>query len=305
MVPSLIVTKVVLHNWQGYHGTAKFNFEGASGRSSAFIYADNTVGKTAFWEAFQFVLFGRVERRNMTRQYKPIIAEDSGDHPLLNTDEFGKVGSHFFVEVFFSHDGSDYRLYRGFKPRFENRPIERANDLIPDVALENLSERGTNRHIANEDRWIKENILLDRLSKFFLFDGERLEEYEDLMTNDDDIDLRSDIEDIIRTPILSEGAAAFNKSESRFRVAQGKATAVIDKNKKRAKEFEKLSKNLKQSQESLKKLQEEMEGYQKKVEEIDQWLREHNNTKEAVIRLDGIKKEIATAEKAEKRFRKE
>ncbi len=301
----MIVTKVVLHNWQGYHGTAEFNFDGASGRSSAFIYADNTVGKTAFWEAFQFVLFGTVERRNMTRVYKPIIAENSGDHPLLNTDEYGKVGSSFFVEVFFSHEGSKYRLYRSYKSRFENKPVKRPNDLRQDVILENLNERGDGRHIANEKRWIRENILPERLSKFFLFDGERLEEYEDLMADDDDIDLRADIEDIIRTPILSEGAMAFNKSSSRFRVKQGQADAAIQKNQKKAKEFEKLSKDLKGAENSLKKLKAKKSDFLKQVEEIDQWLRENNNTKEAVIRLDGIKKEIANAEKAEDGFRKD
>jgi DNA sulfur modification protein DndD len=302
-VDSLIVTKVKLHNWQGYHGTSEFNFHGTTDKTSAFIYADNTVGKTAFWEAFQFALYGVVERRGMPNTFRPMIKEDSGDHPLLNTDEFGKVGAKFFVEVHFSHDGSNYRLYRGMKPRFENTPVKLPNHLLPDVNLENRSEMGANRHISNEDRWIKENILPNRLSKFFLFDGERLEEYEDLMTKDEDIDLRNDIDNIIRTPILSEGVSTFKKSESRFRVKQGKAQAAIEQNKKRVKEFEKLSKHLKEAEASLKKLRAEKKDLQKKVDEIEQWLRDNDKTKEAAIRLDGIKSQIENAKKAEKGFR--
>ena len=301
----MIIKKVVLHNWQGYYGTCEFNFDGSAGRSSGFIYADNTIGKTAFWEAFQFVLFGRVERRKMPKVYKPIIAEDSGDYPLLNTDEYGKVGARFFVEVFFSHDGSEYRLYRGYKPRFQNKPVTLANDLVPDISLENLSERGNERHVTPEDRWIKENILPDRLSKFFLFDGERLEEYEDLMEDEEDIDLRTDIENIIRIPILSEGVRAFNTSSSRFGVLQAKAKNSLDKNKERAKTFDLLSKELKESEESLKKLLAEKEEFEKQLGEVDQWLLDNNKTKEAVIKLEAIKEKIRDGRKAESGFRKD
>lgn len=304
-VIEMIVTKVKLHNWQGYFGTSEFDFDGESNLTSSFIYADNTMGKSAFWEAFHFALYGKVERRNRPGQYKPYIAENSGDYPLLNVDQYGKIGAHLYVEVFFKHDGDDYRLYRSLIPRFENREITKPNDLKFDVSLENLSKMGSERNIQNEDRWIKENILPERLAKFFLFDGERLEEYEDLMTKDQDIDLRRDIEDILRTPILTEGFETLKRTEARFRTQFGKAKVEIDKNQEKAKRFDKIKQEMDKLKKSREKLLEEKKKWQKELDEIDQWLLDNDKTKEAAINLTNIKENIERSSKAEEEYRKD
>ena len=192
-------------NWQGYFGEKEFSFNGTGEKSSSIIYAENTFGKSAFWEAIHFALYGKVEIRRRKKTYRPVIAKNSILAPMMNTDLFGTSGAHFYVELLFTHRESEYKLYRGYKPRYDTTPVKKPNDLVMDISLENLSKRGSDRHIANEDRWIEENLLPKRLAKFFLFDGERLEEYEDLMTKDQDIILRKDIRDIIRTPILYEG----------------------------------------------------------------------------------------------------
>lgn len=299
----MIVTKITLHNWQGYYGTWDFNFAGTYDKSSSFIYADNTAGKTAFWEAFQFALYGRVERRRNKGKFKPPLAQDSGDHPLLNTDVFGEVGAGLYVELHFSHDECEYRLYRGYKPKYEGFAPTKSSHIEQDLMLENLSKRGNERHIADQDRWIKENILPERLSKFFLFDGERLEEYEDLMTKDEDIDLRDDIENIIRTPVLSTGNTAFRRLENSFRQEVGKALVENEKNAKRKKMYQKISKDLDEARKSQKSLLNERKRLDGQSKEIEEWLLDNDKTKEASIRLEAIKTEIEDTEKAILGFR--
>ena len=55
------------------------------------------------------------------------------------------------------------------------------------------------------------NILPEKLSRFFMFDGERAKEYRDLfMDAGHDVELRGLIEDILRFPILTQGAGDFS-----------------------------------------------------------------------------------------------
>jgi len=299
------LTKLVLFNWQGYHGKKEFNFDGENGKSSSFIYAQNTYGKSAFWEAFHFALYGRVEIRRLRNTYRPVLGRESALAPMMNTDIYGTSGATFYVELFFTHKSSEYRLYRAFKPRYETSPVRAVNDLIPDVSLENLSVLGGDRYIANEDRWIEENLLPNRLAKFFLFDGERLEEYEDLMRKDEDIDLRNDIRDIIRTPIFKEGNRILKSSEARFGVKEGHEIVAQDKDKKLRLEFDKLTKEIDEARTSKEKVDKEKEGFKKELDTLENWLINEDKTKEASIKLEALKTEISDATEAIKGFKED
>jgi len=279
----LIIEHLTLFNWQGYYGKYKFNFKGTGGRSSAFIYADNTVGKSAFWEAVAFVLYGRVVKRRQPEQTKPFVKEHSGEHPLMNTDLYGQKGSYFGVELSFSHRDSQYRLYRGFKPKFDNKPVTLSTDLKEDLVLENESERGNDRFVKDVNTWIEQNILPHRLSKFFLFDGERLEDYEDLMRKDEDLRLRADIEDILRSPILREGQNQFKYSMHRFQTERGKANLEAQKNKKKKALYTMKEKDHISVKSELKAVTTEIKGYTNEIEEINDWLEENDRSKEAAI----------------------
>ena len=301
----MIIEKVTLCNWQGYHGNHEFNFKGSGGRYNSFIYADNTVGKTAFWEAISFVLFGRVKRRRGVNQYRPFIAENSGDYPLMNTDEWGKPGANFHVELFFSHEGVNYRLFRGYIPKIENRPVRNPNDMKQELELENLDSRaGRERFIEDANRWIGEKILPERLAKFFLFDGERLEEYEDLMRRDDDILLRDDIENIIRSPILREGRDHLRLAKSRFHSLHGEANVNATKDRGKRKQFQDLTKEIGELEKRQKELQKEIHGYSDEIGEVEDWLADNDETKTAAVQIQELKKLKQAHESAIKASRK-
>ena len=200
---------------RGYYGKAKFDFRGTGDKSSAFIYAENSYGKSAFWEGIYFALYGEVPVRN-ANAVKPVIEKDSADLPLLNVDLYGVVDAHFLVELEFEHEGDPYRLRRGYEPKMKNKKIHEFRQLKPFVTLENLAEIGSGKYLRDEDNWIENNILPRRLAKFFLFDGERLEEYEALMTKEENVSLRDDIEEILRTPVIKMGLNAFRSATHHF-----------------------------------------------------------------------------------------
>ena len=212
----------------------------------------------------EFALYGRVRKRNNRTNSNHSCQNRSSDKPLLNTDAFNEGNSDFGVEIFFSHEGAKYRLLRRYHPKFSNKKAEKLSDLVLQLELQNLEDDTGDRFEKNPNRWINENILPERLSKFFLFDAERLEEYEELMDSDRvDVRLKEDIENIIRSPILKNGAHVFKKLSKKYFSNYDSEYAKNLKNEKERKRHLELTEQVK----NLKAARLELESEQKSWKE--------------------------------------
>jgi len=285
----MIINSIEFKNWQGYFGTQKFSFDGTGERNSGFILGDNTVGKTAFWEGVMFALYDHVPRRKNPNKFKPYIAKNSSQHPLMNIDLFGKKGASFSVTLAFTHEGKKYTLQRGYCPKYENRPVNSESDLKPDSFLSNDSISGPGKYIEDDKRWINENILPERLVKFFLFDGEKLEEYEELMEKEEDLQLRRDIEDIIRTPILKNGEKQFTRMKHKYKSDLSAEKMEKAKNKSEIAKRKTIEKEIKDLQEARNTNKKEINSYEEKIAEIEEWLLNNDTVRDAVIQLSAAK----------------
>ena len=123
------------------------------------------------------------------------------------------------------------------------------------------------------------------------------------MRKDEDIDLRNDIRDIIRTPIFKEGNRILKSSEARFGVKEGHEIVAQDKDKKLRLEFDKLTKNIDEARTSKKKVDKEKEGFQIELDDLENWLLNEDKTKEASIKLEALKTEINDVKDAIKGFK--
>ena len=301
----MIINSIEFKNWQGYFGTHKFVFNGTGERNGGFILGDNTVGKTAFWEGVMFALYDHVPRRKNPNKFKPYVAKDSSHHPLMNIDLFGKKGASFSVTLVFSHEGKKYTLQRGYSPKYDNRPVISESDLKPDSFLSNDTVSGPEKYIVDDKKWINENILPERLAKFFLFDGEKLEEYEELMEKEEDLQLRRDIEDIIRTPILKEGEDQFTRMKNKYKSDLAIEKTEKDKNKKEIIARKKLEKVINDLREAKKTNMEEISSYEEKIGEIEEWLLNNDTVRDAAIQLSAAKEKQEMNKKVIKGLRED
>ncbi|MDA9183031.1 AAA family ATPase [Candidatus Poseidoniaceae archaeon] len=288
------LSKVILKNWQGYYGSDHiFNF-GNDGSCSSIVYGENSHGKTAFWEAIEFALYGKVRKRKQKNKFKLYIAEEAGELPLLNIDAFEEGDCDFSVEIFFSHNLKQYRLLRRYLPKYKNVKARLLNDLKLQLELENLNDDTDSRFIKKENMWIEENILPYRLSKFFLFDAERLEEYQDLMDKDQvNVALKEDIEAIIRTPILKTGSQIFSRLERSYVSQYNKEYESNLKDKKAREDHEKLKKDISNLDKAIEKLEEQKEKWNRQIDENKNWLKDNDKSKEASIQIENFKERIS------------
>ena len=300
----MIITSIELHNWQPYYGfgqkgKTRVNFKGKSGKKNIIFYGQNTNGKTAFWEAIQFSFFGRVNKRRSSGirdgNFKPLVADSTDFEPLLNVSAWDEGNCNFGVVLEFNHEGDDFRLERFYQPRTGVRLARRDSEMELHLTLRNLSK---NKYIKNEQTFLN-NILPEKLSRFFMFDGERAKEYRDLfMDAGHDVELRGLIEDILRFPILTQGAGDFRDISKECSKEITKYVKTASKDATLIKHLEKLEGIIEQNTTFRDQFKNKLDEKSERLSQLNNWLKNNDKGKEALVQEEMYSKLVEDLEDA-------
>ncbi len=155
---------IELNNFRQYKGVQKVNFSVDNEKNITLLLGDNLTGKTTLIQAFNWCFYETLELPNKK------------DIPNQQKVNEMKVGEHITtsVKIEFIHEGLDYIIERKYKYRKtkESNEVESGLDLKPD---KNFSfTKVIDGNIV--DVYEKElgSIFPVELSRYFLFDGERL-----------------------------------------------------------------------------------------------------------------------------------
>lgn len=163
-----------------------------SGDGVVVIYGENMRGKTTLLNAIRYAFFGKVLGRGRRERHI---------HVLSNRERAAQGKFGFSVTLWFDFNGEVYELYRGHTPLVE-RP-QSDGDYRPEILLKRgrdvLNQQDRDRALAQIFPW--------EISRFFLFDGELLQEYEELILNESETgrQISKEIERILGVPILKAG----------------------------------------------------------------------------------------------------
>jgi DNA sulfur modification protein DndD len=158
------------------------------------VYGENMRGKTSLLNAIRYALFGTVlGRGSRARRLATITNRD-----LASGGKFG-----FSVVLVFDFAGKEYELVRTC------RPVVLMPSRDEDYVQEVLLRRGNRPLGPQEVEKELHQILPFEVSRFFLFDGELLQEYEELLFNESEagVKISAAIERILGVPILKQGRA--------------------------------------------------------------------------------------------------
>lgn len=188
--------KITVENFGPFKNPTTINFQERDGIS--IVWGWNGRGKTTLLNAFNFVLNGTVKDRDGNVDNFLSFINESG------IDE-GKYT--FKVTLDLEGNGKDYRIVRSIA-LVPGVMIPRANSDLYTVLQ--VNESGNILSSADSEHFVKK-IMTKDISRFFLFDGEMLTEYEELL-NENSIrrgSIKNSIEQILGMPILT-----FGKSDS-------------------------------------------------------------------------------------------
>ena len=188
------------------------------------VYGENMRGKTSLLNAVRFAFYGTVVGRG---------SRERRLHAITNRDlaAAGKFG--FSVALAFESDGEAYELVRECRPT-RSTPTDDSHYEV-DLLL-----RQGSRVLGPQQRdSVLGRVLPAQVSRFFLFDGELLQEYEELLHDDSEAGrtISESIERILGVPILKrarahltaladEAAAAAAKEASRSKQTEAFGTGL-------------------------------------------------------------------------------
>lgn len=158
------------------------------------VYGENMRGKTSLLNAVRYAFYGTVLGRG-SRQRRL--------HSISNRDRAAEGKYGFSVSLGFVSDGEEFELVRECVP---------TRDVPSDDAhyRQELLLRQGSRILGPQERdAVLARVLPAQVSRFFLFDGELLQEYEELLHDESEAGrtISESIERILGVPILKRGRA--------------------------------------------------------------------------------------------------
>ena len=199
-----------LKDFGAFKGEQSFSLPDAEGVTV--FYGENMRGKTTLLNAFRFALFGKILGRGRRAV---------SFHDMVNWEARNDGTQSFEVQLTMVHAGAEYRLTRTCRPKIGTGNPTGHEDYVTDYYL----ERGGHILPAQQAALELERILPEQIARFFLFDGELLQEYEDLLHGDTDMGpkISQAIERILGLPTLTKSRdslkAALDRAEKRVALA--------------------------------------------------------------------------------------
>jgi DNA sulfur modification protein DndD len=195
-----------VENFGPFKGHQQIKFSAQDGVTV--IYGENMRGKTSLLNAIRFAFFGKVIGRG---------TKSASLQKVGNWEEAARGKYGFQVQLEFRHEDHSYKLTRTCHLKKGISTPAGDDDYVVDYFIErNGSTLGPQQAEAELKR-----ILPEKISRFFLFDGELLQEYEDLLSSETDMgrSISEAIEKILGVPVLTSTRATLQilkeKSEHR------------------------------------------------------------------------------------------
>lgn len=205
-----------IKNFGPFKGEQSIDFGKQNGVT--IIWGDNGRGKTTLLNVFRYALFGHIKDRR-----------GSGTNFLtLSNIEAVEEGNYGFTVALRMRNGDDsYTLTRAVRLREDVRTPKANEDFIEECFLK---KNGSILSVTERDRELA-LLMPPDIARFFLFDGELLQEYEALLddTSNDGRLIKDSIEKILGMPVLTNGFADIHSLVSEYITAKNKA-AQNDKN---------------------------------------------------------------------------
>ncbi len=188
------VLTLSMSNFMPYKGEHSVDFPTDPGLNVMVVFGDNMRGKTSLLNALRWVFYGRALGRHL---------HEIPLHELLNKDAAFEGDFTMEVRVRYEADGHFYDLRRRASRREHVAIPARPEDMVVECSLQKDSMVVAGNQVEMEiNRYVPEQV-----SRFFLFDGELLQEYETLLIEGSEQGqrIKGAIEQVLGVPTLVHG----------------------------------------------------------------------------------------------------
>ncbi|HEY3355363.1 MAG TPA: AAA family ATPase [Polyangia bacterium] len=254
------------------------------------VYGNNMRGKTSLMNAVFYAFFGVVRDRHL--RPRPLAKATNRDNA-----KDGRYG--FTVSLAFSYEGDEYELVRTARPVVA-RPV---ND--EDFTSRPYLKRNGDPLGPDEQEHLLRTILPADVARFFLFDGELLSQYEELLIDESQTgrQISEAIEKILGVPVLKAGRAHLDGLADAAAKAENRESTRHDKTANLGTLIEELTKAKEDQERERGRLEGILVTLGAERAEVDGFLRANERAKAAVAARDLAEEQRDRAEDAETQAR--
>ncbi|WP_062526626.1 AAA family ATPase [Demequina rhizosphaerae] len=271
---------ITLNNFRQFRGTQTFDLTSTDLKPVSLLFGANGAGKTTLLNAFTWALYGS-------------LSEDVEHQERLATDSVYRAAAmgsvvEASVELAFDHEGQDYRVLRRTAVRKEGDAQPKANST---VQVWTTTADGSSNEVSVPQEKIL-SILPRSISRFFFFNGERIEKLVEKTAYSEvqkDIKVLLDLEQVDRAlvdlPRVDRKIAADIRKHGGDKAASIQAT--IDKLQEDQAEFK----------EELQELESNVASLTREREDVADLLRQHDAAAPIQRQRDATTRDLADARK--------
>lgn len=258
-----------------YRGEQRLDFPMDDHRNILVIFGENMNGKTSLLNAVRWALYGKARNRQ-----KRVIAETD----LMNIDALKNGEDSFYVKLAIEADGSEYLI---------ERRVTLKNGLANSIVILKRDNRVVDGNLVEG---LINGLIPEQISQFLLFDGELLNEFEDLVVNETGEQAKSikaNIEKALGLPVLTRAASEIETLSKKF---AKKAQEEISKNnnmKALARNLAIHNDNLASKEKEREKLEKDRDEHKEKILELDEQMERSSKNIELVGKKAALKDEYA------------
>lgn len=252
------------------------------------IWGNNGRGKTTLLNIFRYAIYGKFQNRRGS----------AVDLTALTNRESRIEGRYGFKVILNLEYGDDaYKLTRQYKLRTGISRPTKNDDYEQEISLKKGATVLSN---ADAEHMLR-LIMPAEVSRFFLFDGELLQEYEELLQEDSTTGaiIKESIEKILGMPVLTNGAADTDKIRESY---ENEKTRTAQKNKQTEQlgvQIEALKVKLQEHTADLERHKNELIEQQAKRSELKGQLDQNEHVQKLLRDMDNLESSIA-AKKSKK-----
>lgn len=282
-------TGMTIDNFGPYKGENEIDFTDKRGVS--IFWGDNGRGKTTLLNAFRYALFGSVQRRHGALT----VMREMENYESRNDGIYG-----FSISIRMQNGDDQYLLTRSFKPRAGITTPKTDGDY---ERLVYLKKNGG--LLSPEQRDHTLNVLMpEQVSRFFLFDGELLQEYEGLVIDEANSGerIKEAIEKILGVPVLQNGTIDLESLKSDCERATMRIAQKNDRTKRLASQLSGIEEEIAEHNREIDDMRGKVErltaernsvsGEVQKTEQIRTWITQRDAKRGEVSRLDKREEEL-------------
>lgn len=277
--------EIVIQNFMPYKGEQKIEFPQHDTQNVMLLFGDNMRGKTSFLNSIRWGFYGLALGRHMR-----LIPRLN----LINSIAASEGDWSMSIKLKFSHEGKQYELRRQLNKK-EHVSIPRNDgDFEESIGLK------IDNQVINGDSIINEinQVTPEEISRFFLFDGELLQEYENLLVEQSEQGekIKEHIEQALGVPALVNGRNEFSKLLTDARRVQTRDA----KNSSDAKTYAEQQRVNEAKQVTLEKdiqdLEIQQRDIQKQIDDIEEELKNTEAVQRKKYELDALKAQLKKVE---------